>query len=152
MILRLPRSRLEGDPHALWNAFIHLLASSERADLVGDQLAAHLVFCYESDVQNGGHLQFLLNRPGADLQPTAEALGEIQAPHFLPLLQEAIRRWDAGVRLIVESPEDYCRVALTGEFDDLDAALFAASPTLIELLELHLAAHRDRFIAIDEDQ
>ena len=152
MIVRLPRSRMEGDPHSLWNTYVDLLARAKRGDLASNQLAAHLVFWYESEVQNGGHLQFLKNRPGVDLQPTVEALGDLQAPHFQPLLREAIRRWDSKSRLPAATSEEYVCQELEGEFDDLDAASFAASPTLIELLELHLAAHRDRFIAIDDNQ
>ena len=46
------------EPHLIWNAFIDLIAIEDYGDLSPIQRKAHLVFWYESEVQNGGHGQY----------------------------------------------------------------------------------------------
>jgi hypothetical protein len=52
------KAALRENDHADWNAFIQLLALTDYDELAPQQRAAHLVFWYESEVQNGGHLQY----------------------------------------------------------------------------------------------
>jgi hypothetical protein len=54
--------------------------------LSAEQRPAHLVFWYESEVQNGGHFQYFENRGTEHLAATIEALGFIT--HFIFLLIE----------------------------------------------------------------
>jgi hypothetical protein len=57
MILRkLSKREVESEPFQIWNAFIDLLAMEDYRDLNPVQRAAHLVFWYESEIQNGGPL------------------------------------------------------------------------------------------------
>jgi hypothetical protein len=46
---------------------------SSFAELSNVQRASHLASWYESEVQNGGHLQFFENRPAELIEPTMEA-------------------------------------------------------------------------------
>jgi len=50
------------EPHMVWNAFVDLIATEDYADLSPLQRKAHLVFWYESEVQNGGHGQYFENQ------------------------------------------------------------------------------------------
>ncbi len=63
--IKLTKSDVEEKPYCIWNAFVELLASHDYNELSPRQRAAHLVFWYESEVQNGGHLQFSENRSRA---------------------------------------------------------------------------------------
>lgn len=53
----LMKQELEHSPWLVWNAFVDLLATEKYEDLSPEQRPAHLVFWYESEVQNGGHMQ-----------------------------------------------------------------------------------------------
>ena len=64
----------------IWNAFVNLLSLSDPDELSVVQRQAQLVFWYESEVQNGGYLQYFLNRG------TVEAMDAIAALHILALL------------------------------------------------------------------
>jgi Domain of unknown function (DUF4375) len=61
-IRKLSKSDVDAEPYCVWNAFVDLLAMEAYQDLTPEQRAAHLVFWYEHEVQNGGHLQFFENR------------------------------------------------------------------------------------------
>jgi hypothetical protein len=67
---RLTQQQVDAQPFRIWNAYVDLLAMEDYHDLVEQQRPAHLVFWYESEVQNGGHLQYFENR-----QETIDALG-----------------------------------------------------------------------------
>ncbi len=58
---KLSRQQLRDDPHLVWNTYVSILALSDSRELTPNQLDAQLVFFYENDVQNGGHLQFFEN-------------------------------------------------------------------------------------------
>lgn len=59
---KLSRAMLSQKPYEVWNAFVDLLAMENYTDLDEVQRAAHLCFWYDSEVQNGGHLQYFANR------------------------------------------------------------------------------------------
>jgi hypothetical protein len=65
---KVSRKRLHDDPAAIWNEFVHLLAMSKDSELTEIQRVAHLVFWYEHEVQNGGHLQYFENRDSLNLR------------------------------------------------------------------------------------
>ncbi len=48
-------------------------------DLSPEQRPAHLVYWYESEVQNGGHLQYFENRGTEHLAAAVKALGSLGA-------------------------------------------------------------------------
>ena len=56
------REDTQRDPNLIWNQFTDFLAMSDIDHLDSAQRPAYLVFWYDSEVQNGGHLQFFLNR------------------------------------------------------------------------------------------
>jgi hypothetical protein len=58
----LTKGEVEKEPYRVWNAYVDLLAVEDHRDLVPEQRAVYLVFWYESEVQNGGHLQYFENR------------------------------------------------------------------------------------------
>ena len=65
------------EPHLAWNAFIDLIAIEDYPDLSPLQRKAHLVFWDESEVQNGGHGQYLENQGRHRLRETIAALVEL---------------------------------------------------------------------------
>lgn len=69
MILRsFTKQEVDAEPFRFWNAFVNVLAMKDYDDLSPEQRPAHLVFCYESEVQNGGHFQYFVNH-GTVVEP-----------------------------------------------------------------------------------
>lgn len=136
---QISRDDLKNDPYTVWNAFIDLLAMSDHRDLQDSQRPAHLVFWYESEVQNGGHLQFVLNR-GPELVPeTVESLRMLGAEEQAKVLERAAALWNSKPRSNPSDVEDYIDEALEFEFEDLDSAFGNCPVELTTILEKHLS-------------
>jgi hypothetical protein len=75
----------------VWSNFCSAGYSSRMSyeELSAEQRPAHLVFWYESEVQNGGHLQYFENRGIEHLAETIAALGLVSASCQQRLLQDA---------------------------------------------------------------
>ena len=137
---------LRRDPYAVWNAFTDLLAMSDYADLSETQRPAHLVFWYESEVQNGGHLQFFLNRGTEQGPETVAALKALGAPIQASVLERALAQWASKPRRASSDLDDVIDEALEDEFEALDGAFFEAPDELTTVLERHLAQNERDFI------
>src|SRR5712691_6060097 len=108
----LTKGKVEGAPNCVWNAFVDLLAVEDYRDLTPEQRAAHLVFWYESEVQNGGHFQFFENRGTEQLGETIEALGLLGAVCQQDVLREAGEAWLSRSRPPIQMAEEFCETAL----------------------------------------
>lgn len=89
---RIGRSELDEDPHVVWNTFVEILALSDYSDLDQPQRPAYLVFWYESEVLNGGHLQYFTNKGIDHISETIKSLREFGADAYADVLEEAIGR------------------------------------------------------------
>ena len=134
------------NPHAAWNAFIDLLATSEYADLRPSQRPAHLIFWYESEVQNGGHLQFFLNRELDQVPETIDALRKFDAKAQADLLEQAVLLWKSKPRSNPSDAQEYVDIAIEGEFDEFNNAFYGAPVELNTVLEKHLFDNESEFI------
>jgi len=106
------------------------------------------VFWYESEVQNGGHLQYFENRGTEHLAEAVEALGLVGAAGHQQVLREAGARWLSHSRASIETAQEFCDAELEGEFDSFDSRFHESTPALIEQLEAHVAAHQDWFVTV----
>jgi hypothetical protein len=140
----LTKAELDAAPYAVWNAFIDLIATSFEFELTPLQRSAQLVFRYESEVQNGGHLQFFVNGAGEDAEETVTALGALGAPAQAHVLKQALARWNSVPR--PEFVGDYSAMASKQEFRDLDHAFSNCPSPLTEALEGHLAEHEVEYV------
>lgn len=140
------RDELAVNPHLLWNSFVNLLAMEVYDDLTAEQRAAHLVFLYESEVQNGGHLQFFENHGTGLLDETISALGALGAPEHQKLPRYAGDQYTARQRPVITTAEEYSEVALEDEFGEFDRSFDKARPPLTTCLEIHLLRHTSTFI------
>ncbi len=146
---KLTQQQVNDAPYEVWNAFVDILAMEDYSDLAPEQRPAHLVFWYDSEVQNGGHLQYFENRRGEHLDETIAALELLGASCQQELLREAARLWRSRPRPRIQTVEEYCRIALEGEFSDLDNRFYACKPSLQECLEGHLERHQPLYIVIE---
>jgi len=143
----LSQADVTSQPHLVWNAFVDLLAMEDFDDLSAVQRPAHLVFWYDSEVQNGGHLQYFLNPAGGHVAEAIEALTELRLPQQAAILSRAVARWREKPRTQPADTEEYSAEALSEEFADCDADFHACSPTVLAALERYLASHMDDFIS-----
>ena len=133
-------------PHERWTAYVSLIAIEDYDSLSSIQRAAHLVFADESEVQNGGHLQYFLNSAGRRATDAIAALKTLGALDQAEILSNAVSRWQATDRAIPTTPEEYVEQALEGDFEDLDLRFYSCSPEINFFLERYLDQHETEFI------
>ncbi len=153
--IELSKSEVEKTPYLVWNSFIHLIALSEYKDLTNVQMAASLTFNYDSEVQNGGHLQYFENT--AKLYPnkehllidaTLDALKVIGAIEQENILSSASKKYYSQERMHPKTVGEYCETALEDEFGDFDNGYYETDPNITSLLEKYLEAHLAEFVKI----
>jgi hypothetical protein len=144
------RRDVRQDPYLPWNEFIHLLAFSSLHELDPIQRPAHLVFWYDSEVQNGGHLQYFENRPAELAQETIRALVALGAAPQAAVLTSASERWMCRPRVKPRTVQEYVEESRKMEFADLDTAYYSLSPTVTGLLEKYLESSVAAFLEFIE--
>jgi hypothetical protein len=145
----LSREDFQADPSKAWNEFVHLLFMTEFDELTLIQRVAALAIWYDSEVQNGGHLQYFENRGTAHLDGTVGALESIGATRQSDVLSQAGRSWLSKSRRPIRTVDEFVRRAGTGEFDDFDRRYYECRPTVgTELLEAYLDTHFSEFIEL----
>lgn len=146
---RLSRLEIEKDPNLLWNRFIDILAQTAPDHPSPSHRRFSLVFWHESEVQNGGHLQFFLNRPQGSTEATVEALQSLRADAHATVRTKAIEIWNENHLALMRDAEDYITEAKEGRFELLDSEFYALRPTLIDLLEAALESNTGEFFDFD---
>ena len=146
ILRQISRSDLAKEPQAVWNAFIDLIAVSDYEDLQNSQRPAHLIFWYESEVQNGGHLQFFVNRGTERIPETIESLRRLGAMEQAEILERAAALWNSRPRVRPSTVDEFVDEAMELEFEDLDGAFCDCPLELTTVLERHLADNESAFI------
>jgi hypothetical protein len=147
MIRRLTKQEVEASPYRIWNEYVQIIIS-DYDDLASAQRPAHLVFRYENEVQNGGHLQFFENGGTERLQETIVALGVLRAHCQQAVLSEAGQLYLGRARSHPQSIEEFLATALEGEFSQFDSHFHECSTPLQTRLEQYLNHNQDHFIQI----
>jgi uncharacterized protein DUF4375 len=142
------RWQVREDPYLVWNEYVGLLAMSNYRDLTETQRAAHLVFWYEHEVQNGGHLQYFENRGSGQVGEVIGALRRLGAHCQAQVLSRAAAQFAASPRAKIESVEEFVQTALEGEFAVFDQEFYACQPNLVEVLEAFLKQNRPAFVLV----
>jgi len=147
---RVTVAQMEAFPEgAVWNAFVELLAMSDAAELAQEQLPAQRAFWYDSEVQNGGHLQYFLNRGIVEARNAIGELRRLGAAQFGDLLERAVSVWDEQQRKPPTTSSEYVQLSQANEFGQFDAEYYSMSPTLIEILEANLSENQDQYVMIE---
>jgi hypothetical protein len=149
VIRKVYRSDLEQEPYLIWNSFIDLIAVTDYKALSEIQRIAHLAFWYESEVQNGGHLQYFENRGVGLIGETLAALERLGAICHRKVLQRASEGIASGPRGKLLTVEEYIRRASEGEYDKYDSAYAECQPEMREYLEFYLQAHLNEFVELE---
>lgn len=148
--IRLTRKELQSDPNLLWNSFINFLATSKPELMDAEQKAPYLVFWYESEVQNGGHLQYFENRGIDEGALTIDALHTLSAHAHAMILERACHQYKSQTRKALTTSEQYAEEARKGEFELLDEQFWRSEPSLVQALEQYLQLHFSKFIVVTD--
>jgi hypothetical protein len=146
---KIKRQDYERWPPTAWNAYVHLLAFEKLEDLTALQADAALMFWYDSEVQNGGHFQYFVNKGLAIATEAVDALGRQGAIDQQRILADAIEAWNSRSRQPIETVEEFCDEALNAEFKSFDRAYYACKPTMEMLLKEVLKNNFAEFIEIE---
>jgi hypothetical protein len=149
MLRKLKASAVAEESYLVWNAFIDLLAMEEYEQMSTLQKRAHLLFWYDSAVQNGGHHQYFENSAGRRCHETVEALRELGLVGQARVLGDAIQRWESKKRKRPRSIKKLVAAFLEGKFGQCDDAYHACSPTVMKKLEDILANNQEEFVIIE---
>jgi Domain of unknown function (DUF4375) len=132
---------------------LNLLAKGNYRDLDEVQRVAHLCFWYDSEVQNGGHLQYFENRGTSLLNETLAALHLLGAESQRSILEAAGHAFTSGTRKEqIDTVEEYVTAARSAEFAVSDSAYYACSPPIPELLADYLERNMSHFIEITDNE
>ncbi len=146
MIKRVSRKALIADPYHGWNTFIEILAMGDAKFLTAVQRRAQLLFRYDSEVQNGGHLQYFCNQSDVRVDEVTEALKVFGLLEQVGILERADVMWNSKRRSPISSIGEFVREAIEGEFAALDEAYSACASTVVNALNDHLKSHFDEYI------
>jgi len=134
---------------AIWNAFIQLLSFAEANELSPEQLPAYRAYWYDSEVLNGGHLQYFLNRGVAEAHFAVDDLHGLGYQDHSKLLARAVAAWQSSEAPGPESVDEYVERALEGDFDQFDELHACIQPGILDRLEEHLKQHHQYYVVVE---
>ena len=144
----LKRSDLENEPYLSWNTFVDLIALTDFEDLNEAQKPAHLIFWYDAEVYNGGHLQYFLNSAGRRASETVEVLSKLDLSCQKTILADAIAFATRNPIPEIESTAEFVAVAFEGRFNEFDLRYAACPIQLQDFLEQYLEQNFSEFIEL----
>jgi len=113
-----------------WNEFLNRYGMLPLEAVDREYRGEYLAFWYFSEVYNGGHLQYFLNKHDYPWQETADAMQAMGASEHAAIMRKAIRRWRGKMRIAPTTVEEYLEIERQREFDDLDNAMYDLKPEL----------------------
>ncbi len=150
LVIRRQVKKLDLDKESYlgWNAFVDLVASENYEDLSEIQKIAHLIFWYDAEVNNGGHLQYFLNLAGRRAPETLTALSQVGLDCQQIILADAVDLISKEPLPKINSVEEYVAEALEGKFNELDSRYSACPKETMDFLEEYLEQNFNEFIEL----
>jgi hypothetical protein len=142
----LQKKQSEKEPYLIWNKFIDLIANEDESDLTDKQRTAQQVFWYDSEIQNGGHMQYFENHPKSDYTEVIESLKKVGAIKHANILEMSSIVFLGNRREPINSIPEYVEIAKRGEYDEYDSMYFKVKPDINCYLEKYLEDNLSEFI------
>jgi len=133
--------------------FIDIVACCCMTEMNEIQKKAALCFWYDSELQNGGHLQYFENmtmRDTTDYQEVAEALNWLGAKSQSEILLKAVAIRKTEKRGIIKNAFDYVVRAKEGKYDALDTEYYNCEPNMNLLFQDLIEKYQNEFVIIEE--
>ncbi|GHT71884.1 hypothetical protein FACS1894110_25660 [Spirochaetia bacterium] len=134
--------------YEIWNAFIDILATEDEKYFTDIQKNAQRAFRYDSEIQNGGHLQYFENNRLDNYSHIIKSIEMIGAINHAKTLEKAVGRYFSKKRKVIKIIKNYVLKALEEEYADLDSEYGLLVPDMNYYLEKYLEKYQDEFIEI----
>jgi hypothetical protein len=145
----LSKNILEKDNFQLWNSFIDILAMENEKNLTDIQKNAQRAFWYESEVQNGGHVQYFENMNLDNYVLIINSLKYIGADNHAEILEKAVKIYfKNGIRNI-DSVNDLIKASLEDKIQELDYEYNEIKPNMNYYLKEYLNKYLEEFIEME---
>lgn len=148
---KMSRSQIETDPNAVWNAFVGILSYSEPSHLESRQKPAHFAFWYSSEVNNGGHFQYFMNRGTSVVPETIQSLHSLGAEQQADVLSDARAAFDHLLLPPTTDAGSYLKAEDQAGLGKFDRRFAECEPNIVKILEVHLHEHLDWYIRIVDE-
>ncbi len=152
---RLTKAQLDKDPYLKWNAFIDLIAVNSLDQLTDIQAVPKAAWKYDSEIQNGGHIQFFENvsnlykeKTETWLNMTIEALKILGATCQHDILVQASQQYFSVARKHPQTAGEFVELELGSEFEEFDNKYYDCSPDMNSYLQKYLDIHSADFVEV----
>lgn len=143
MKFSIKKNDSEINPGLIWNTFIDILSTTGHDEIPEHLKPLQAVFWYDAEVQNGGHLQFFVNKRDTYNERIPKGLELLHAFSQISIFYDALKLWKSKVREDIDEVDDYISEALEGEFNNLDMEYYACNTSVTDLLQKYLDEHKD---------
>jgi len=145
---KLSQKIIEKEEYQIWNAFIDILAMEDEKTLTDIQKNAQRAFKYESEVQNGGHVQYFENINLNDYSTIINSLKIIGANEHAKLLEKAIKHYFKDRIKYIDTIKDLIDESLKDENLKMDFEYGEIKPDMNFYLKNYLNKYLEEFIEI----
>ena len=143
---KVSRKAFEEFDGVRWNTMNDMCALSDINDLASVQRVAHLAYWYMSEVENGGHYQYFLNKVHFDHDEVIRALEAIGATEHAIILSGALKTVRATPLGTPQTVEQYLEGEEAADLSGYDMAFGGCKRSVFQCLQDYLDKHEGEFV------
>jgi hypothetical protein len=144
--IQVNKAEFEKFPGARWNAMIEICSMMDIRDLTPVQRVAHLAFWYMSEVYNGGHYQYFVNKSGINHREVIAALQTIGAGEQASILSNACNTIGTNRLEMPQDVEEYLSNEKAIDLSDFDTQFYNSQRSIETCLQGYLDKHESEFV------
>jgi Domain of unknown function (DUF4375) len=129
-----------------WNAMNNMLSLSDLRDLTQVQRIAHLAYWYMSEVENGCHYQYFVNKTDFDHGEVVRALDAIGATEHVAILSDALKTVRATPVGTPQTVDQYLAGEEAADLSRYDTAFTGCKRSVFQCLQDYLDKQEGEFI------
>jgi len=135
---------------AIFDEILSLMFQRNETELTDNQLNVLLTFIYDSEVLNGGHLQYFQNQGSENIRRILDFLPTIGAECQKEILTKVFEKSQELPEVAAETFEQFHERVMKGEFFNFDMAYYKCSPEIVgELLPQYVNQNLSAFVEIE---
>lgn len=143
---KVSRKEFNAFARVRWNAMNDICALSDIRELTPVQRVAHLAYWYMSEVYNGGHPQYLVNRREFDHGEVIRALQTIGASEQASILAEVLSAVGTKTMDVPRNVEEYFSSEKASNLSGFDTRFYGSRQGIEACLQDYLDKHESDFI------
>lgn len=143
---KVSRKAFEEFDGVRWNTMNDMCGLSDIKDLTPVQRVAHLAYWYMSEVENGGHYQYFLNKAHYDHDEVVRALATICATEHVAILSDALKTVRKNPLGTPQTVEEYLAGEETADLSEYDMTFAGSKRSVFQCLGDYLDKQEGEFI------